>query len=87
MRDHLPSVAALVASDDRLLHEELDGLAIRQQTAVVRTLMDQLERVTPRGAGSLRAQLVEELARLGCGILEAVATLSASTHPRAWHEG
>jgi hypothetical protein len=78
MKVHLPSIAALTAGDDRLLHRELGGLAVRRQSAVVRALLDQLERVSPWSASDgLRAQLLEELARLGCVRLEAAASLSS----------
>lgn len=79
---HLPSIEALLSGDDRLLHQELGGLAVRRQTAVVRALLDQLECLSPLSAiEGLRAQLVEELARLGCTMLEAAASLSSTTEP------
>jgi hypothetical protein len=82
MRTHLPSIEALVAGDDRRLHEELSGLSVRKQTAVVRMLMDQLEVVSPWSAvEGVRAQLVEELARLGCLILQAAASMSSDVEP------
>ncbi len=82
MKVHLPSVEALTSGDDRLLHQELGGLAVRRQTAVVRALLDQMECLSALSAiEGLRAQLVEELARLGCTILEAAATLSSQTEP------
>ncbi len=82
MNKHLPSVAALLADDDCVLHRELGGLAVRRQTAVVRMLLDQLESLSLVGEpGSLRAQLVEELGRLGCMVLEAAASVSETTAP------
>lgn len=82
MTVHLPSIQALTSGDDRLLHEELGGLAVRRQTAVVRALLDQVECLSPWSAiEGLRAQLVEELARLGCMLLEAAASLSSTTEP------
>lgn len=81
MKNYLPSLRALVADDD-LLREELRCLAVRQQAAVVRGLVDQVECLGPSRANcALRAQLVEELARLGCRILEAAAALSETTPP------
>jgi hypothetical protein len=58
---------------------------VRIQAAVVRALLDE-ERVAPSTAGSaVSAQLVEELARLGCRLLEvASAQLVASASPSRW---
>jgi hypothetical protein len=82
MKAHLPSVHALGAADDRLLHEELHCLAVREQVAVVRALAEHIEYLDPRGANTnLRAQLVEELARLGCQALEAAASMSETIVP------
>ncbi len=79
---YLPSVQALDAPDDALLREELRCLAARQQAAVVRALADQLALVSPgQASGNLREQLAEQLARLGCRILEAAATISERTVP------
>jgi hypothetical protein len=79
MTIHLPSLQALDASDDRLLHEELRCLAVREQAAVVRALADHLEHFAPSAApAGLRGQLVEELARLGCRAFETAAALSAT---------
>jgi hypothetical protein len=79
---HLPSIDALVGPDDRLLGEQLRWLAIREQAAVVRALSDHLECLGPgQPDDSLRAQLVEELARLGCRIFEAAAALAGVTPP------
>lgn len=81
MKVHLPSIEALTAGDDRLLHQELGSLGVRRQTAVVRALLDQVECSPWSARDGLRAQLVEELARLGCIILEAAASLSSTTEP------
>jgi hypothetical protein len=81
---HLPSLRALQASDDERLREELCLLAVREQVAVVRTFADELERLTSRGRiRGLYEQLVEELARLGCRILETAATASRTAEPPA----
>ncbi|HEY3820148.1 MAG TPA: hypothetical protein VGL81_23450 [Polyangiaceae bacterium] len=76
--EHLPSLRALSAGDDRILADELRILAARQQLAIVRTISDEMEwclahRVATNG---LREQLVEELARLGCRSVEAAAVLA-----------
>lgn len=75
-----PSLVAQHASDEVWLCE--DVLAVRKQTAVVMALADELEHLAPwRPTSTLRQQLVEELARLGCRILETAATLSRTTEP------
>jgi hypothetical protein len=72
-----PSLIARYASDEGRLYEEVRVLAVREQAAIVRALADELEALAPWGTtGTLRQQLVEELARLGCRILETAATLS-----------
>jgi len=60
------------------------AVATKTQAAVVRSLLDELERCAAKGGSSvgLRAQLVEELSRLGSTILELAAALSEVTPPR-----
>jgi hypothetical protein len=82
VKPHLPSIQALGAEDDRLLREELRCLAAREQAAAVRAIAERIECLAPWGADrSLRAQLVEELARLGCRALEAAASMSETVDP------
>jgi hypothetical protein len=51
---------------------------IRKQTACARALLDEVDRSLPQGSEpELSAQLVEELARLGCLLLDAASRLSA----------
>ena len=72
-----PPVRTPYASDDERLREEVRVLAVREQTAIVRALADELEHLAPWGTtAGLRHQLVEELARLGCRIVETAAILS-----------
>ena len=80
---HLPSIRALDTTDDGLLSQELRYLAVRRQVAVVRALVDRLDRLEPPpGAGiGFSSELVEELARLGCTILETAASMSKATEP------
>jgi 2-keto-3-deoxy-6-phosphogluconate aldolase len=75
---HLPSLRALRASDERLLEDELRLVATKQQIAVVRTLADELERCLVHGgaATALQEQLVQELARLGCRSIETAAAMA-----------
>ncbi len=51
---------------------------LRQQIALVRTLLDGLDAIVPSPKGVARAQVIEELTRLGCSILDAAAKLSES---------
>lgn len=53
-------------------------VSLRSQAAFLRTLLDELERVSPAVAeGALGAQVVEELARLGYLCLETANAMSA----------
>lgn len=82
MKTHLPSLRALQTSDDERLREDLTLLAVREQVAIVRAFTDELERLTSRKRmRGLCEQFVEELARLGCRILETAAEVSRTTGP------
>ena len=72
---------ALTSKDERHLDHELAFARARRQVAVVRTLLDELERMArpSERANDLLAQLVEELAKVGCQVFEATASL-ARTH-------
>jgi hypothetical protein len=75
----LPSIAALQSNSDEQLAGELRVAELREQLAVVRTLADQIEQLSrPIDTESLYEQLVEEMARLGCRVLEAAAALAKS---------
>ena len=52
--------------------------AVRGQAAFLRSLLDEVERLTPGAVGSdgIADQVVEEIARLGCRSLEAAAELT-----------
>ena len=49
---------------------------LRSQAALVRSLADELDSLLPHGGHGLRAQVVEELSRLGARILETAAALA-----------
>jgi hypothetical protein len=57
---------------------------LRNQAALVRALLDELDRVAPTGSkepgvqkyAALGAQLAEELGRLGCRMLECAAAIT-----------
>lgn len=52
--------------------------AVRRHAAFVRTLVDEVDRATPSElADPVSAQMVEELARLGCRCVELAAALAA----------
>jgi hypothetical protein len=76
----LPSVATLESSDDGQLTAELRLARPRAQAAVVRTLTDHIEHlVRPRDADRLSWQIIEQMAPLGCRLLEAAAWMKTST--------
>jgi hypothetical protein len=78
----LHSVTTLESNDDGQLAAELRLARLRTQVAVVRTLADQIELlVRPRHVSGLGDQLIEEMARLGCQVLEAAAELTRSPAP------
>jgi hypothetical protein len=73
----LPSLATLESSDDGQLADELWLARLRAQVAVVRTLTDRIEQLALSGdADGLTRQLIEEMARLGCRLLEAAARMT-----------
>lgn len=82
---HLPSVRALLDADDRLLIAELKVCEVREHVAVARSLLDALDRLVPmsaEGQPSPSEQVglaAEELARLGCKIVELASTLAGGT--------
>ncbi len=60
---------------------------VRSQAALVRALLDEIERLAPLGADStVDEQFIEELARLGCQCLE-IATASTAGHQKAHGSG
>ncbi len=81
MSAHLPSLDTLESNDDDRLRAELQLDRLRSQVAVVRTIADEVEHLArPRDADGLKAQLVEEMARLGRHLLEALASLTEPPH-------
>ena len=51
---------------------------LRGQAALARALLDELDRAVPHGSNEvISAQLVEELARLGCQLIDAASALSS----------
>ncbi len=77
MAKTLPTLAALEAKDDGQLSAELGLARLRTQAAVVRSVADHAERLARSvDFSGLEAQLVEEMAHLGCRLLEAAGSLS-----------
>jgi hypothetical protein len=71
MLAHFPSLTASESDEDRRL-AKLRLVRLRSQVAVVRALADQVEHLTRlRDADGPGDQLIEEMTRLGCRLLEA----------------
>jgi|SRR5579872_4075351 len=79
MNQHIPSPGAMESNDKRPLAADPRLARLRSQVALVHTLADHVERLTRFGeADGLGEQLIEEIARLGCRLLEAAASLAES---------
>jgi hypothetical protein len=79
MPPHNPSLWSLGSDDDGQLVAGPRLARVRSQAAVLRTLVDRAEYLArPGEACELDEQLVEEMARLGCRLLEAAASLAES---------
>ena len=71
-----PAADRLAANDNGQATHRLARL--RAQAAVVRTLADHVDHFSPLGgAADLSEQLIEEMARLGCGLLDAAASMAS----------
>jgi hypothetical protein len=78
----IPSLAALGSDDDARLEAELRLGRLRSQAAVIRALADHVEHLSRAGdAEGIGDQLIEEMARLGCSLIETAGTLAGSQHP------
>lgn len=78
-KSHLPSIEALTSSDDDRLIAELRICEVRDQVAVARALLDEVDRIVPVSADGRvppPGQVAEELARLGCKIVEIASALT-----------
>jgi hypothetical protein len=79
MLKRVPSLSAMESNDDGRLAAELRLDRLRSQAAIIRTLADHVEHLArPADADGLGEQLIEEMARLGCRLLEAAASLTES---------
>jgi hypothetical protein len=85
---HLPSIEALTGNDDERLIAELRLSDVCERAAVLRELLEEVERLV-RSAGtatsseghSRGAVVVEELARLGCKMVELAGALARERSP------
>jgi hypothetical protein len=78
MRLPLPS-AVLPGWHDGGQASALRLARVRAQVAIIRTLADHVETLSRAGeAGGIADQLIEEMARLGCSLLETAGALAAA---------
>ena len=75
-KHHLPSIAALTDNDDERLITELKVREVREHVEIARSLLDAVDEQTD--PAELAA---EELARLGCKIVELAGAISRSRGP------
>jgi hypothetical protein len=79
MNAHLPSLAALESNDDVRLAAEVRLAQLRSQAAIVHALADQVEHLSRAGdAEGLGDQMIEEMARLGCLLLETADSMASA---------
>ena len=76
----MTNLARTIPPPSEIRVNEIRALAsVRGQAAFVRSLLDEVERLVPSGGPCpMSTQLAEELARLGCRILEVASALSAA---------
>jgi hypothetical protein len=84
---HLPSIEALTDSDDERLFAELKASEVHEHVAMARSLLDAVDEMSASGRPSSTEQgedverAAEELARLGCKIVELAGAISRSRAP------
>ncbi len=77
-----PAFASLESRDDSGFPTELRLVRVRAQVAIIRTLADQVEALSRVGdASALAEQIIEEMAGLGCRLLETAAALAGPPAP------
>jgi hypothetical protein len=82
MLANIPSLAALESGDQDRVVAELRLARLRSQVAVVRALADHVEYLARSGdVDGLGHQVIEEMARLGCRLLEVAGTVTGSPRP------
>jgi hypothetical protein len=75
----LPSLSALESGDSGRLSAELLLARLKSDATVVLTLADAAALANARRAEGLLDPIIEEMARLGCRLLEAAGALAKST--------
>lgn len=80
---YLPSIEALTDDDDDRLIAELKAREVREHVAAARSLLDAVDQLSPNEQTSADVQedAAEELARLGCKIVELAGAISRSRGP------
>ena len=80
---YLPSIEALTDNDDERLITELKVREVREQVALARSLLDAVDELSAneQTSPSVQDDAAEELARLGCKIVELAGAISRSRGP------
>lgn len=84
---HLPSIEALTDNDDERLIAELKTREVHEHVAMARSLLDAVVELSASGRSSSNEhdddvdRAAEELARLGCRIVELAGAISRSRAP------
>ena len=80
---YLPSIEALTGDDDDRLIAELKAREVREHVAIARSLLDAVDQLSANEQASADVQedAAEELARLGCKIVELAGAISRSRGP------
>jgi hypothetical protein len=80
---YLPSIEALTDDDDDRLIAELKARDVREHVEIARSLLDAVDQLSANEQTSADVQddAAEELARLGCKIVELAGAISRSRAP------
>ena len=80
---YLPSIEALTDDDDDRLITELKVSEVREHVAAARSLLDAVDALsaTEQASAVVQDEAAEELARLGCKIVELAGAISRSRGP------
>jgi hypothetical protein len=80
---YLPSIEALTDNDDERLIVELKVRELREHLEVARSLLDAVDELSgsEQASSPVQDEAAEELARLGCKIVELAGAISRSRGP------
>lgn len=80
---YLPTIEALTDDDDDRLVAELKARDVREHVAIARSLLDAVDELplNEQTSADVREEAAEELARLGCKIVELAGAISRSRGP------